>query len=102
MTFVERARSTLESAKATGENPTSQRALEALIEEAIKLVDEKPPAAIVPDEKAVEELISRMCLTYRHDYGLLDESERSGLRLTMRQIFQHDVLPFAQRLASGS
>ena len=49
-------------------------------------------------------LIGRMCMTYRHDFGLtrdpcdlmgsgMTETERDGLRLTMGQILTHDIEP---------
>jgi len=34
-----------------------------------------------------------MCMTYRHDYGLLSADERAGLHRTMSQIFDNDIAP---------
>lgn len=42
-----------------------------------------------------------MCLTWRHDFGLgevtefagMTEASKTGLRLQMRQIYEHHVLP---------
>ena len=51
-----------------------------------------------------EDVINAMCLTWRHDFGLpkgddaiipygMTDLEREGLRMQMRQIYQHHVLP---------
>jgi hypothetical protein len=52
-----------------------------------------------------EEIITNMCMTYRHDYGLhkddndppwtcgMTKSEREGLWLTMAQIFDNNIEP---------
>lgn len=52
-----------------------------------------------------EEIITNMCMTYRHDYGLHKEdneppwtcgmtrSEREGLWRTMAQIFDNNIEP---------
>jgi hypothetical protein len=51
-----------------------------------------------------ERIITDMCYTYRHDYGLekvtdafgisgMTDSERHGLRLTMSQIFDNVIAP---------
>lgn len=54
-----------------------------------------------------EEIITRMCYTYRHDYGLtisdddkmytlssgVTEQERLGIWNTMAQIFDNDIAP---------
>ena len=34
-----------------------------------------------------------MCMTYRHDYGLLSATERSSIHNTMSQIFDNDIAP---------
>lgn len=56
--------------------------------------------------KTRDEIITSMCYTYRHDYGLnkdpsdppwiagMTESERTGLWRTMSQIFDNDIMPF--------
>lgn len=160
--FLEEARTALERAKVTGENPTSQRGLEQLLEQALDLLDAQSASAVsagmdrdqpsvtrlseqlaeeqsrsaaltaviegalrhhaaqleeraaeTPDwvaaanaalalvpihrDDAVERLISGMCMTWRHDYGLLEGSERDGLRRSMQQIYQHDIIPFVTR-----
>jgi hypothetical protein len=53
-----------------------------------------------------EEVITEMCYTYRHDYGLtrspddppwltgMTETERKGLWLTMSQIFDNNIAPY--------
>ena len=40
-----------------------------------------------------EQIIDGMCMTYRHDFGLLGESEKHGIRCLMVQIFEHNFLP---------
>lgn len=127
--FVTRMRHLLVTAQATGENPTSQRALEEGLATALELLDDKPPpnaellemarqAKQIPtepgqaarpaapmrsaDERAAvaskgedlpARLIDSMCLTWRHDFGLLPEAEKAGLRAQFQQIYQHDILP---------
>jgi hypothetical protein len=55
--------------------------------------------------KTREEIITEMCYTYRHDYGLtrndddptwvagMTDNERKGLWLTMSQIFDNNIAP---------
>ena len=55
--------------------------------------------------KTREEIITEMCYTYRHDYGLdkdpndppwtagMTLDERKGLYNTMAQIFDNDIAP---------
>jgi hypothetical protein len=55
--------------------------------------------------KSREEVITDMCYTYRHDYGLdkdpngppwvagMTPKERKGLYNTMAQIFDNDIAP---------
>jgi hypothetical protein len=40
-----------------------------------------------------EQIIHSMCMTYRHDYGLLSSEERASINRTMSQIFDNDVAP---------
>jgi hypothetical protein len=60
--------------------------------------------------KSKEEIITDMCYTYRHDYGL-DKSpddpswcagmtleERKGLYNTMRQIYENNIEPILVKL----
>lgn len=53
----------------------------------------------IPDDvmqearKASLECIPGMCMTYRHDYGLLPEEERKALYVVMSQLAYHDVAP---------
>lgn len=91
--FVLRARAALKNARETGENPTTQRGLEHLLEEAVVVMT--APVASTPEE--LDGLINQMCLTWRHDFGLLPEAEREGLRLSMRQVYQHEIEPFVRR-----
>lgn len=58
--------------------------------------------------KTREQVITEMCYTYRHDYGLtrssddppwcagMTDSERKGLWLTMSQIFDNNIAPYMQ------
>lgn len=46
-------------------------------------------------------LIDRMCLTYRHDFGLMSEQEREGTRTIMRQLYEHDIAPHIAMLAAA-
>jgi hypothetical protein len=62
--------------------------------------------------KTREEIITSMCYTYRHDYGLVKEadpggyifplesgmtqSERTALWNTMAQIFDNDIKPILE------
>lgn len=61
--------------------------------------------------KPTPEFIDSMCMTWRHDFGLvrgdathagyygigMTEAEREGLRNSMRQIWEHCIEPFAIR-----
>lgn len=63
--------------------------------------------------KTRDEIITSMCYTYRHDYGLnkdpndppwvsgMTDSERKGLWLTMSQIFDNDIVPFMKMKADN-
>lgn len=56
--------------------------------------------------KTREQIITSMCMTYRHDYGLdyittdfpfasgMTDSERKVLWNQMAQIFDNDILPY--------
>lgn len=58
--------------------------------------------------KTRDEIITEMCYTYRHDYGLIrsdddppwlsgmTESERKGLWRTMAQIFDNNIVPYME------
>jgi hypothetical protein len=61
---------------------------------------------------APQELIDGMCMTYRHDFGLvreegerslsgMTEREREALRGTMRQLWDHDIRPYVERLMAS-
>jgi len=57
-----------------------------------------------------EEIITKMCYTYRHDYGLtisdddkmytlssgVTEQERLNIWNTMAQIFDNDIMPYME------
>ena len=59
--------------------------------------------------KTREEIITDMCYTYRHDYGLdkdpndppwtagMTPDERNGLYLTMSKISEHSIKPFVEQ-----
>jgi len=62
-------------------------------------------------EEPPKYIIDGMCMTYRHDFGLdksesniigsgMTESERESLRLTMRQIWTHNIAPYIQQSAT--
>lgn len=36
-------------------------------------------------------IINNMCMTFRHDYGLMEEDERQALFNKMEQIFKNDI-----------
>lgn len=38
-----------------------------------------------------EQIVHSMCMTWRHDYGLLPEHERNVLFSRMAQIFDNDI-----------
>lgn len=44
--------------------------------------------------KTKDEIIGGMCLTYRHDYGLLNKDEQASIWVTMKQIFDNDIAPY--------
>jgi hypothetical protein len=43
--------------------------------------------------KTREDIIQSMCLTYRHDYGLLTDIQKIALERTMGQIFDNCIAP---------
>jgi hypothetical protein len=60
------------------------------------------------DTRSREEIITNMCYTYRHDYGLnkdpsdpswcagMTPQERQGLWRTMAQIFDNNINPYME------
>ena len=40
-----------------------------------------------------EQIISSMCFTWRHDYGLMEDEDKELLRSKMSQIFDNDIAP---------
>lgn len=58
--------------------------------------------------KTREEIITNMCFTWRHDFGLhkdpddskcaagMTQEERENLWLTMAQIFENDIAPYME------
>lgn len=52
------------------------------------------PDDIVEAAKAgAEALITRMCVTMDHSFGLQTEQEQRGLRTSMSQLVEHDIAP---------
>ena len=43
--------------------------------------------------KNKENIIHDMCITYRHDYGLLPEEEKSTIIRKMRQLYDNCIEP---------
>jgi hypothetical protein len=43
--------------------------------------------------KTREDIITSMCYTMRHDYGLLDEQNRNAIYRQAAQLFDNDVAP---------
>jgi len=37
------------------------------------------------------DIINAMCMTFRHDYGLMEEKEKASLFRSMKQIFENDI-----------
>jgi hypothetical protein len=42
-------------------------------------------------------LIDNMCLRYRHDFGLLDDIEKNGIRIIMKQLYEEVVYHFRKK-----
>ena len=69
------------------------------------MLDLKQLLAYNGDMKTREQIITGMCYTYRHDFGLdrhpddapwlagMTDVERRGLWRTMAQIFDNDIMP---------
>jgi len=53
----------------------------------------------IPDDileaakKSAEALVTRMCVTMDHSFGLQSEQEQRGLRTSMTQLAEHDIAP---------
>lgn len=43
--------------------------------------------------KTKNEIVHSMCLTYRHDYGIIDPVKQEQLFGTMLQIYENDIEP---------
>lgn len=43
--------------------------------------------------------LDSICLTYRHDYGLMEPAEREEMRERFRGIYEHHVRPLERQLA---
>jgi len=43
-------------------------------------------------------IITNMCYTYQHDYGLLKEEKQKAIFKTMEQIFINDIKPKIKEL----
>lgn len=44
-----------------------------------------------------EQIITSMCFTWRHDYGLMTDEERASLWGRMAQIFDNDISPHIEK-----
>lgn len=44
-------------------------------------------------KKGADALITRMCMTMDHSFGLQSEQEQRGLRTSMKQLAEHDIAP---------
>lgn len=44
-------------------------------------------------KKSADALITRMCMTMDHSFGLQSEQEQRGLRTSMTQLAEHDIAP---------
>ena len=60
-------------------------------------MSEIPESIMRAGREAANAIVDRMCGTYRHDYGLLDDEARKALRGTFSQIAYHDVGPAIAR-----
>lgn len=49
-----------------------------------------------PVMKTREEIITGMCYTFRHDYGILDIPEQKSIHMTMAQIFDNEIKPYME------
>lgn len=49
-------------------------------------------------KKTKEQIIHDMCMTYRHDFGLLTDIEKTVYTAQMRQILENAILPNVQDL----
>lgn len=46
--------------------------------------------------KTREEIITGMCYTFRHDYGILDSHEQRVIHTIMSQIFDNEIKPYME------
>lgn len=51
------------------------------------------PLPKVPSEEDLKAMLDSMCLTYRHDFGLLSDEEKDKVRNELRGLFEHHVKP---------
>lgn len=49
-----------------------------------------------PVMKTREEIITGMCYTFRHDYGILDSHEQRVIQTIMSQIFDNEIKPYME------
>lgn len=107
----------LEFLHATGKYSRIKRLVEEYIREKIKdpvsnpdfLKDMKVDFSI--HSRTREQIITSMCFTYRHDYGLhketkgfssgMTEEERMAIRSKMSQIFDNDIAPYVDLKCVG-
>lgn len=48
--------------------------------------------------KLAEKIISGMCLTYHHGWGLCDEHQKAAIHREMSQLFEHNAKPELEKL----
>jgi hypothetical protein len=48
---------------------------------------------MIEQKKTKDEIIHDMCMTYRHDFGLLTDIEKTVYTAQMRQILENAILP---------
>lgn len=45
-----------------------------------------------------QNIIEGMCLTYRHDYGMLPIQTQMPIKTIMTQLYEHNIIPLLQDL----
>lgn len=45
------------------------------------------------DEVTYNKMIEGMCLTHRHDFGLLSPEQQRNIRIHMKQLYEHNIKP---------
>lgn len=55
----------------------------------------KPSAAASGYDR--KKIVTGMCFTWRHDYGLMEAREKETLYACMDQVFEHDIKPLLDK-----